>query len=102
MAKVQDAVWQDINVTTLSAELQEKYEAYKVAQRAAAELRTAFEKAVNEASELPYGMRLVFGYRFGKLSAALVKDEAKSVQGTKAKQSLSDFLAAQAQGGHRS
>lgn len=96
MAK-QEANWQDIDPTTLSAELQAQYEAYKVAQRAAAELRTKFEGAVNEsmAAHIPEGHKLVFGYRFGKLSAAVVVDDRKPAVGSKAKQSLADFIASQ-------
>jgi hypothetical protein len=101
MAKDTNAQWQDIDVTTLSAELQAKYEAYKVAQRAAAELRTEFESAVNDASDLPQGMKLVFGYRFGKLSAALVKSEDKPKVGAPAKQSLGAYLNAMKASGNR-
>ena len=43
MAKLQsDVVWNEVDTASLSKELGAAYEAYKVAQRAAAELRTAF------------------------------------------------------------
>lgn len=75
MAKTETANWVDINVDTLSLAERGAYDAYKQAQREAAELRSFFEKLMNE--HAPEGKRLVFGYRFGKLSAAIVEGEAK-------------------------
>lgn len=95
MAKDTTAVWSEIDVTTLNAEMQKAYEVYKDAQRKAAELRVAFEQMVNEAAELPQGQKLVFGYRFGKLSAAVVKDDAKPKAASPAKLSLADYLKGQ-------
>lgn len=98
-----EAQWRDIDVDTLTDAQRKAYEAYKTAQRQAAELRTQFEAQMNKdmAQALPQGHKLVFGYRFGKLSAAVVKDESKPASGSKAKQSLADFIAAQAQSGWR-
>lgn len=54
--------------------------------------------AQRELAPIPDGKRLVFGYNFGKLSVALVDDDAKpsTAKGTT---SLSDFL--KSQGGRR-
>ena len=48
------------------------------------------------AAELPVGKRMVCGYNFGKLSVAIVDDDRKPAKAQPAKQSLADFLAAQA------
>ena len=101
MTKTNDAVWIDVDLDTLSGDMRAAYEAYKVAQRAAAELRTQFEALVNKGTELPQGQKLVFGYRFGKLSAAVVADDSKPKAGTPAKQGLADFIATQQAAGRR-
>mgnify|MGYP001544523157 FL=1 len=103
MAKDSNVVWNEVDTASLSKELGAKYEAYKVAQREAATLRTAFESAVNDAAGLPEGKKLVFGYRFGKLSAAIVDDDGKGKAkvATPAKLSLSDFMAMQMAQGKR-
>lgn len=102
MAKTNDAVWIDVDLDTLSGDMRAAYEAYKVAQRAAAELRTQFEALVNKGTELPQGQKLVFGYRFGKLSAAVVvDDDRKPAKASPAKQSLADFIASQQASGRR-
>jgi hypothetical protein len=62
-------------------------------------LRQAFEEIVTDALELPQGRKMVFGYRFGKLSAALVEDDRKG-KAKQAKGSLADFLASQGMNGH--
>lgn len=100
MSDTSTAVWQDIDVTTLSAEAQVAYEDYKTAQRKAASLRHEFELAIHASIQIPAGKRMVFGYRFGKLSASLVEDDRKVAKAKQAKGSLADFLAQQVGGGH--
>lgn len=100
MAKDTTANWQDIDVASLPGPAQQAYEQYKVAQRAAAALREAFEASVRAVAPAPTGMRMVFGYRFGKLSAAIVEDEGRPVK-ARPKATLADFLAAQAASGLR-
>ena len=95
-----EANWQDINVASLSDEAQVAYSEYKDAQRKAASLRTEFETMVTASLKLPQGKKMVFGYRFGKLSAALVADDGKKAKAAQAKGSLADFLAAQMGNGH--
>lgn len=93
------ANWQDINVASLAEKAQMAYSEYKDAQRKAAMLRTEFETLVTASLELPVGRKMVFGYRFGKLSAALVADDGKKAK-SQSKGSLADFLTAQMSNGH--
>lgn len=95
-----EAQWMDIDVATLSAEAQVAYSEYKDAQRRAAALREVFETTCVAGLEIPQGKRMVFGYRFGKLSAAIVEDDRKASKPKQAKGSLADFLAAQMGAGH--
>src|SRR6185437_7634122 len=96
MAKAQsEAQWQDIDVDSLDESLKTPYELYKEAQREAAKLRAAFEQDMNDAAGLPEGKKLVFGYRFGKLSAAIVDDTSKPKVRPNGKLSLGEYLKAQ-------
>lgn len=90
-----DAVWNELDPTTLPEVAGKAYDAYKALYRQAKEQRVAFETKMNELAALPDGKRMVFGYNFGKLSAAIVDDDRKPVKATPAKQSLADFLKAQ-------
>lgn len=96
-----DAVWHELDAATLPVEAKTAYEAYKALYREAKAKRQEFEQAMNTAAELPEGKRMVFGYNFGKLSAAIVDDDRKPAKATPAKQSLADFLKAQADSGKR-
>lgn len=96
MAKDSNAVWVTINLDTLTSDQRKAYETYKVAQRAAAEMREAFETLMRDATQVPKGMKLAFGYRFGQLSTALVVDDSKPKGQPKAAVSLADYLKAQA------
>lgn len=99
MAKDTKAVWSEIDVASLTEEQRTMYEAYKAKSREAATLRTEFEQEMQ--GGVPAGKKLVFGYRFGKLSAALVDDDRKPAKASPAKQSLSEFLASQRAAGAR-
>ena len=99
MANNGDAQWFNIDTDSLSEGQQAAYAAYKVAQRQAARLREAFEASVQDALAVPEGKRVVFGYRFGRLSAALVEDDRKPSKAKQATATLGDFLAKQAAGG---
>jgi hypothetical protein len=98
MATESTLTWTEIEVDTLDEGQQLAYAEYKDAQRKAAKLRAEFEAMMQ--AGVPDGQRMVFGYRFGKLSVALApKDEAKA----KAKQpklGLADFLKLQGANGH--
>ena len=101
MAKNTDAVWSEINPDTLPSAIGEAYALYKEMYREMKAQRTAFETMLANAASVPEGKRVVFGYNFGKLSVAIVDDDRKPAKATPAKQSLADFIAAQAQAGRR-
>lgn len=104
MAKKANAAelnWQEIDPATLPAIQAAAYQEYKVAQRAAAELRTKFTASMNEAAELPEGFKMVFSFNFGMLKAAIVADDAKPKAASKSASSLADFIKAQAAAGRR-
>jgi hypothetical protein len=76
MATESTLTWTEIEVDTLDEGQQLAYAEYKDAQRKAAKLRAEFEAMMQ--AGVPEGQRMVFGYRFGKLSVALApKDEAE-------------------------
>lgn len=88
-----DAQWTTVDLDTLTASQRQAYDAYKVVQRQAAELRQGFEGTMQ--AGIPQGKRLVFGYRFGKLSVALVEDDRKPSKAKDRPMSLADYLASQ-------
>lgn len=100
MAKT-DAVWTELQPTSLPTEIAKAYADYKEAYRFMKDQRVAFETALSDAASVPEGKRLVFGYNFGKLSVAIVDDDRKPAKSTPAKQSLADFIAAQQASGAR-
>lgn len=94
------ANWQTLDPETLPAPVAKQYLRYKEAYKEMKADRDAFEQALRELAPAPAGKRLVFGYNFGKLSVALVDDDAKPAS-TKGTTSLSAFLASQATQGKR-
>jgi phage baseplate assembly protein W len=94
------ANWQTIDPETLPAPVAKQYLRYKETYKEMKMDRDTFEQAMRDIAPAPTGKRLVFGYNFGKLSVALVDDDAKptSAKGTT---SLSAFLATQATLGKR-
>ena len=102
MAKANsDATWIELNVDTLAAPIAQAYGEYKEMYRAMKAQRTEFETMLSAQASLPEGKRVIFGYNFGKLSVAIVDDDRKPAKATPAKQSLADFIAAQAAAGRR-
>ena len=101
MAKDNSAVWSEINPDTLPQEIAAAYALYKEMYRAMKAQRTEFETMLSAQASLPEGKRVIFGYNFGKLSVAIVDDDRKPAKATPAKQSLADFIAAQAAAGRR-
>lgn len=97
-----DLAWQ--NDVTLPTELQAKYEAYKVAYRAAKALREAFEGATVAAFKphIPAGSTLAFSYNFGKLGVAIAPERKAKTQPKATQISLSDWLLQNEQIGVRS
>jgi len=77
------------------------YSEYREANRKAQAARLAFEESMQGMA--PEGKKLVFNYRFGKLSLAIADGEFNAKPAAKAnnRPSLSDFLAKQSNGGYR-
>jgi len=95
MAKAKsDAVWQEIDPTTLHPDLQEAYKAYKDAYAEMKRMRAGFEERINAEVKPPVGKRVAVAYNFGKLSIALVADERKPE--AQPKLSLAQYLAREA------
>ena len=82
--------WQSLDTSTLSPDLQSAYFAYRKAADAANNARKTFEAGMAAKVELPPHLTLAFGYRFGKLSVAIVP--AKRPSTAKAALSLSDLI----------
>lgn len=94
MAKARtDAVWTEIDPTTLPSEQGALYAEYKRIYAQSKAAKEVFEASFAPAA--PAGKRFVFGYNFGKLSMALVEDDRKSAQ-PKATLSLAQYLAREA------
>lgn len=83
-------VWETLDVDSLSDELKDEYFAYRKAQDAANKLRLAFEASMELINEtewkrqtgkaFPDHLRLAFGYKFGKISIAIVPAERKGAR----------------------
>lgn len=82
------ADWQSLDIATLSDDLQAAYYAYRKAQDLANKSRLEFEAAMEAKIELPDHLRLAFGYKFGKLSVAIVRAERTRKAGL----SLADLI----------
>ena len=94
--------WNEVDVAGLSEQGQSLYIEMKTAYRQYASRKATFEDYMQSTfgGRLPEGQELKFGYNFGKLSIAVGEKRERKV--AKAKASLTDWLAAQGQGGHRS
>ena len=66
------ADWQTIDITSLPEDIAEHYYAYRQALDHANKLRQVFEDEANEAFDVGSTNKLAFGYKFGKLSGAIV------------------------------
>lgn len=94
-----NAVWTTIDPASLSETQADAYAAYKALYRSMKDAREAFEGAMQ--AGVPDGQRMILGYNFGKLSAAIVPDDRKPAKAKATTQSLAEFLAAQSAQGHR-
>lgn len=105
MAKDNDLTWVNIDPTTLAPEQQRLYDTLRETRRLAAIARTAFEEGVNkamaDAGALPAGSRMVFGYNFGKLSAAITADDRKPKKAANPALSLDAWLVRETASGAR-
>jgi len=94
MATTQDNLaWTTLDTDSLDAQSAKLYAKLKAAQAEAKAAREAFEESVRARADVPRGKRLVFGYRFGKLSAALADDDGKAKAKAPGAMSLKDMLA---------
>jgi len=84
------ADWQSLDITTLSADLQSAYHDYRTAQDIANKRRKTFEDAMSAKLELPAHLALAFGYKFGRLSVAIVP--ASRPSSAKPAMSLTDLV----------
>ena len=82
--------WTQLDPSTLSPDLRKAYDAYRDAARHANALRETFERAMTVAIDPPEGEKVVFGYRFGKLSLAIAP--ADKPRKPSAAVSLADFI----------
>lgn len=71
------ATWTQIDTETLPTAIAKQYANYKSAYAEMKAERKAFEDALVAMLSVPTGKRAVFGYNFGKLSIAIVDDDAK-------------------------
>ena len=69
------ADWQTLDISTLSPDLGKLYHDYRQVQAHANTARKAFEDAMSAKVELPNQLALAFGYKFGKVSIAIVPAE---------------------------
>jgi hypothetical protein len=73
--------WTEINTRTLPVEVKTFYADYIDAQDEATKARKAFEAALLPLLKAPKGKKIAFGYKWGKLSIALVDDTGPSSKG---------------------
>ena len=84
--------WIEIDPSTLNANATAAYAKLRSANEAAALARKAFEACLTAEIDPAAGEKVIFGYRFGKLSLAIAPDDAKPSASRKAI-SLADFKA---------
>ena len=89
-APAKELEWTQLDPSTLSPDLRAKYDAYKEAAKAANTLREAFERAMTVAIDPLDNEKVVFGYRFGKLSLAIAP--ADKPRKPSAAGSLAEFI----------
>ena len=82
--------WTQLDPASLSPDLRKAYDAYKEAAKAANSLREAFERAMTVAIDPLDTEKVVFGYRFGKLSLAIAP--ADKPRKPSAAVSLAEFI----------
>ena len=82
--------WTQLDPASLSPALRAAYDAYKEAARHAESLRKTFEASMTNAIDPLDSEKVVFGYRFGKLSLAIAP--ADKPRKPSAAVSLADFI----------
>ena len=93
--------WANVEIEQLNAELQRAYRESKEAYRAYKIARDQFEGMMQEvySGSIAEGTELKFGYNFGKLSVAIGPKTQRKAKSEAPKQTLAEFLAAQASDG---
>ena len=76
-----------------SVEVRDAYAAFKEQYRRAQQLRERFEAMFTDQTDLGEGEKVLFGYRFGKLSIKVTEDDGKPQRKGKPKQTLAEYLA---------
>ena len=89
-AAAKEIEWTQLDPASLSADLRKAYDAYRDAARHANTLREAFERAMTVAIDPLDTEKVVFGYRFGKLSLAIAP--ADKPRKPSAAVSLAEFI----------
>ena len=89
-APAKDLEWTQLDPSSLSPDLRKAYDAYRDAARHANTLREAFERQMTVAIDPMDNEKVVFGYRFGKLSLAIAP--ADKLRKPSAAISLADFI----------
>ena len=89
-APAKELEWTQLDPSTLSPDLRKAYDAYRDAARHANALREAFERAMTVAIDPLDNEKVVFGYRFGKLSLAIAP--ADKPRKPSAAVSLAEFI----------
>lgn len=100
MAKLDSATadWRTIDAESLPTDIRSAYDAYKSANRLAQAAREFFEQQFTHAVPVPAGSRLAFGYRFGKLSIAVIPDDRPATKPSSKPLTMADLLAMQRTG----
>jgi hypothetical protein len=87
------ADWRNVDPDSLTTELQFAYDLYREANRTAQAARETFESEFTAAVPCPRGQRLAFGYRFGKLSIAVIPDDRVATKPAKGSFTMADLIA---------
>jgi hypothetical protein len=78
------ANWQQIDTSSLPADIANRYAEYKQAYAVMKDARKVFEDNLAAMLSIPTGKRAVFGYNFGKLSIAIVDDDKPAAKASSA------------------
>ncbi len=80
MTRNDNVTWTNIDPSSLPSNVKQLYYTYRDALEEANKARAAFEDSARSAfaGKTPKGKRIAFGYKFGKLSAAMVDAERES------------------------
>lgn len=92
------ADWRTIDAESLPTDIRSAYDAYKSANRLAQAAREFFEQQFTDAIPVPAGSRIAFGYRFGKLSIAVIPDDRPATKPRTTPLTMAELMAMQSAG----